>query len=152
MRRADPRTKKDAASRIVQLPQGTVKFEAVDEVRMTGEVTRALEPGRLRLGDSRSEKLKHGGMVRVGPPPQEAAKTAKLAEATAAATAKVAKAAEAAAAAARATLEAVVASGGVAAAPALPAASPFGSAERKASWADAMDDEEEEAEAEVSGK
>ena len=63
VRRADPRTKKDAASRIVQLPQGTVKFEAVDEVRMTGEVTRALEPGRLRLGDSRAEKLKHGGMV-----------------------------------------------------------------------------------------
>ena len=66
MRRADPRTKKDAAARIVQLPQGSVQFESVDEAVVTGEVCRALEPGRLRMGDTRSEKFKHGGMVRVG--------------------------------------------------------------------------------------
>ena len=38
MRRADPRTKKDAASRIVQLPQGTVQFEAIEGAVITGEV------------------------------------------------------------------------------------------------------------------
>ena len=38
VRRADPRTKKDAASRIVQLPQGTVQFEAIEGAVITGEV------------------------------------------------------------------------------------------------------------------
>ena len=38
VRRADPRTKKDAASRIFQLPQGTVQFEAIEGAVITGEV------------------------------------------------------------------------------------------------------------------
>ena len=44
VRRADPRTKKDAASRIVQLPQGTVQFEAIEAAVITGEATRASKP------------------------------------------------------------------------------------------------------------
>ena len=38
VRKSDPRTKKDAAYRIVQLPAGTVQFEAVEETRVSGEV------------------------------------------------------------------------------------------------------------------
>ena len=44
VRRADPRTKKDAASRIVQLPQGTVQFEAIEGAVITGEVRRDPTP------------------------------------------------------------------------------------------------------------
>ena len=153
VRRADPRSKKENATRVVGLPAGTVQFEAVSAEAEQGVVTRALHGGASRetgSGASRADKQKFGGRVRVGVEKAQLEAAALEAELDAAAAAEAAAAAAAEAAAAQKKVDepapSTASKGAEEAAP--DPKSLFGGGARKASWADEIDADEEEAEAE----
>ena len=153
VRRADPRSKKENATRVVGLPAGTVQFEAVSAEAEQGVVTRALHGGASRetgSGASRADKQKFGGLVRVGVEKAQLEAAALEAELDAAAAAEAAAAAAAEAAAAQKKVDepapSTASKGAEEAAP--DPKSLFGGGARKASWADEIDADEEEAEAE----
>lgn len=62
----DPRSRKDAATKLRRLPAGSVALEQLGEARLRGVVTRCLAgSASLHRLLSRAEKGAHGGMIRL---------------------------------------------------------------------------------------